>query len=225
MSTRRRLLAAAGLVALSFAVSVWALPRAPDRVVTHWKAAGQPDDTMAKVPGLFAVPAVSALAVGLLAVVPRIDPLRGNLAAFRRQYDWFVVVLAGFLAFVHALVVAYNLGYPVDPGRLVLPATGLLLVYVGVLLDDAERNWFVGIRTPWTLSSDEVWRRTHDLGATLFKASGVVALGGVLVPEYAFWLLVGPLVATAVVTTVYSFVVYRRLRSETAKQNCEPSFK
>jgi uncharacterized membrane protein len=211
MSTRRRLLAAAGLVALSFAVSAWALPRAPDRVVTHWNAAGQPDGTMAKLPGLLAIPAIAAVTVGLLAVVPRIDPLRENLAAFRRHYDWFVVLLAGFLAYVHALAVAYNLGYPVDPGRLVLPAVGLLFLYVGVLLEEAERNWFVGIRTPWTLSSDEVWRRTHDLGATLFKVAGLVALLGVLVPEYAFWLLVGPAVAVAVMTTVYSFVVYRRV--------------
>jgi uncharacterized membrane protein len=205
------MLLAAGLVALSFAVSLYALPRVPDQVATHWNAAGQPDGSMAKLPGLLLLPAATAGLLVLLSAVPRIDPLRENVAAFREYYDWLVVFLAAFMAFVNGLVVAYNLGYDVNVARMLSPALGLLFVFVGVLLEEAERNWLVGIRTPWTLSSDEVWERTHRLGGTLFKAAGVVAFAGVLLPEYALWFVVVPAIATAVFTTVYSFVVYRRL--------------
>lgn len=211
MNTRNRFLVAAGLVALSFAVSLYALPRAPETVATHWNAAGEPDGSMAKLPGLLLLPALAAGVVALLAVVPRIDPLGANVAAFRRHYDWFVVLFAAFMAYVNGLAVAYNLGYDVNVSRMLYPALGLLFAFLGVVLDEAKRNWFVGIRTPWTLSSDEVWDRTHELGATLFKLSGVVALLGVLVPEYALWLVVGPVAASAAITTVYSFLVYRRL--------------
>ncbi len=205
------MLVAAGLVALSFAVSIYALPRAPETVATHWNAAGQADGTMAKVPGLFVLPALTAGVLVLLYVAPRVDPLGANVAAFREHYDWFVVLFAAFMGYVNALVVAFNLGYDVNVSRMLYPALGLLFLFVGLVLDEAERNWFVGIRTPWTLSSDEVWEKTHELGATLFKASGVVALLGVLVPGYALWLVVGPVAASAAITTVYSFVAYRRL--------------
>jgi len=211
MNSRSRMLVAAGLVALSFAVSLYALPRAPETVVTHWNAAGEADGSMAKLPGLFLLPTLTLGVVALLSVAPRIDPLRENVATFRRHYDWFVVLFAAFMTYVNALLVAVNLGYDVNVVRALSPAIGLLLVFVGGLLSEAERNWFVGIHTPWTLSSDEVWDRTHRLGATLFKAAGVVAFAGVLFPEYAIWFVVAPAVATAIITAAYSFVVYRRL--------------
>ena len=91
------------------------------------------------------------------------------------------------------------------------PAIAVLFVAVGFLLERAERNWFVGIRTPWTLSSDAVWRHTHDRAATLFKLSGVVALGGLLFPSYFVYFVAGPAAAIAAVAMVYSYVDYRRI--------------
>jgi uncharacterized membrane protein len=89
-----------------------------------------------------------------------------------------------------------------------------LVYYVGALLSRAERNWFVGIRTPWTLSSDVVWRRTHDVGGTLFKLSAVIAAVGLLFGEYAVYFLVVPLVLTAVSTAAYSYYLYERLERD-----------
>ena len=90
------------------------------------------------------------------------------------------------------------------------PAVGVLCYDAGVVSAHAERNWFVGVRTPWTLTSDEVWKRTHERAAPLFKLSGVLATLGAVVPDYAVALVVGPAVAVAAYTTVYSYVTYRR---------------
>ena len=211
MTEKRSLRFGGAFVVLSLLVSAYALPRAPDAVAIHWNASGQPDGSMAKLPGLLLLPLITAAVVALLAIIPRIDPRAENYGDFRVYYDGFVVAIAGYLSLVHAAVVAYNLGYAVDVMTTIVGSVGLLLYYAGVVLAHAEPNWFIGIRTPWTLSSDAVWYKTHQLGARLFKLSGVLALVGVFFPEYAIYLLLVPVLGTAVVTFVYSFVTYRQL--------------
>ncbi len=214
MNSTHRFAVAAGFVAVSGAVSVLAAPELPEQVVTHWNAVGEPNGTMSKWIALAFLPALSVLLLGLFAVIPRIDPLRENIAEFRPVYDWFVVALTAFLAILHGGIVAFNLGYEFDFTLFVLAAVALLLYLVGVLLDHAERNWFVGIRTPWTLSSTEVWERTNDLGATLFKLTAVVTLVGLLFDEYALYFLIVPVLLTAGITVIYSYFLYERLGEE-----------
>ena len=78
------------------------------------------------------------------------------------------------------------------------------------MMRQAKRNFFIGIRTPWTLSSDYVWNETHRIGGTLFIISGFLALLGALFPGYALWLLLIPLFASVIFTFVYSYVLYQR---------------
>lgn len=211
MNTRHRLSVAAGLVGLSAAVSLLAAPSLPDHLVTHWSAAGEPDGSMAKGPALALIPVLAAGLVALLATVPRIDPLGENVEAFRVHYDRFVVALAAFMLVIHVGIVAYNLGYEFDFTLVILAAVAVLLYYVGIVLAHAERNWFVGVRTPWTLHSDEVWDRTHRLAGRLFKLTAVLTLVGLAFDEYAIYFLLVPAVATAIVTTAYSYYCYARL--------------
>ncbi|WP_247729831.1 hypothetical protein [Halovivax limisalsi] len=103
---------------------------------------------MAAVPVLALLPALASVLVGLLAVLPLIDPLGANVESFRLHYDWFVVALAAFLSIIHVGIVGFNLGHEFDFALLVLAAVAVLLYYVGVLLTHAERNWFVGVRSP-----------------------------------------------------------------------------
>lgn len=74
-----------------------------------------------------------------------------------------------------------------------------------------KRNWFVGVRTPWTLSNDEVWEKTNRLAGRLFQLAGLIALIGLLFPAYVVVLLIVPIVAASVFTVVYSYVLYARL--------------
>ncbi|GAB6862494.1 hypothetical protein JCM17092_25830 [Haloplanus litoreus] len=157
---------------------------------------------------------MAAVLLVVFALVPRIDPLRENIAAFRPVYDWFVVVFTVLMAVIHGDVIAFNLGYELDVTLLVLAAVAGLFYYVGVLLEHAERNWFVGIRTPWTLSNGDVWDRTHRLGSRLFKLTALVALVGLFFGEYAIYFLVGPALLTAGITVVYSYYFYEQLERD-----------
>ncbi|MFC6716536.1 SdpI family protein [Natrialbaceae archaeon GCM10025810] len=211
MKTGHRFAIAGGFVVLSAVVSALAAPELPDRIVTHWNAAGEPDGTMAKGPALVLLPGLSALSLALFAVLPRIDPLGENVAAFRPSYDWFVVIVAAFFALLHGGIVAFNLGYEVDVTLLVVGSLAVLFYSLGILLERAEPNWFVGIRTPWTLSDEAVWNRTHRLGARLFKLTALLAALGLFVPDYAVYFVLVPVLATAVVTLAYSYYLYERL--------------
>jgi len=207
----RRLLAGAVLALAAAAVSAVAAPSLPEQVVTRWDAAGTPDGTMSKTALLLGGPLLVGGLVVLFEVIPRVDPLAENIAAFRDAYDAGAVLIAAFVAYVHGVVVAWNLGYQVAVGQALAPAIAVLYVGVGFLLERAERNWFVGIRTPWTLSSDAVWRRTHDRAATLFKVAGVLALGALLFPAQFVYFAAVPAAAAALFATVYSYLAYRRV--------------
>jgi len=180
-------------------------PRLPETMVTHWNAAGVPDDTMPKFWGQVAVPAISAGTLAVCLLAPRVDPKRERIEEFRGAYNDFLVVLAAFLAFTHGVVLAVNVGYVAPINAVLLGGVGFLVFSLGSLLESAEQNWVVGVRTPWTLSDEDVWDRTHAVGAWLFRLSGIVAVVGAFAGRYAVYFVVGPPVVSALALTVYSY--------------------
>lgn len=206
---RRRALAAA-IVLAAFVASALALPSLPEQVATHWNAAGEVDDTMPRLAGAFLLPAVTAGVLLLLYVAPRFDPRREAIESFRGVYEWFVVGMAVFLTYVHAITLAWNLGlrFPFN-AAMALPVAGLLLG-VAELLARAEPNWTVGVRTRWTLSDEAVWAETHRRGAWAFRAAALLALVGAVRPDlFAPAVLAGALGAGAY-TAAFSYLAYRR---------------
>lgn len=221
MNSRDRFLIAAGVIVLSGVMSRLYAPDLPSRMATHWNAAGQPDDTMAKPFALALIPAISGLTLALFAAIPKVDPLRENIAAFRPVYDWFLVVFAVFMTAIHGGIIAFNLGYEFDFTLLIVVLVAGLLFYVGILLTHAKRNWFVGIRTPWTLSSDDVWDRTHRLGGRLFKLTALITLIGLVFEEYVIYFLVIPALLSTGTTVVYSYYLYGRIEQRSDLDSVE----
>lgn len=215
MGTQRRLTAGLVLVGVAAAASAVALPDLPARTAIHFGPGGTPDDyasplfTAAFVPGLML--ALLALFEGLV----RADPLRENLRESAGVYDGLVVATLAFLVVVHALVLAFNLGYEVSIGEATYLAVGVLYVALGVAMRRVERNWIVGFRTPWTLSDDAVWERTHDVGSVALVLAGVVTVvGTVLVPAYGVWFVLGTILGVAAFTYAHSYVLYQRRHAD-----------
>lgn len=221
MNSQHRFLIATCVVLFAGALSLVYAPALRDPMVTHWNAAGQPDGTIAKPLALAFIPAIAGVSVLLFAVFPRIDSLGDNIASFRAVYDWFVIVFATFLTAIHAGIIAFNLGYQFDFTLLVVILVSGLLFNVGILLNHAKRNWFVGIRTPWTLSNQRVWDRTHRLGGQLFKGSALVTLLGLFFEDYAIYFLVVPSLLAAGITVVYSYYLYGNTDSSSEQDSVE----
>ena len=202
-----------GIIALTFAVALLAYPSMPDPMATHWGLSGKADGYMPRTWGLFLVPLISAGLALLLLAIPRIDPLRENIEKFRDTYEHFIAVLLLFLLYVSLLVIAWNLGVRFNIAQVLSPAFGVLLYACGILVGKAKRNWFIGIRTPWTLSSDRVWDRTHAVGGWLFKIAGILALLGALTPAIVWLLVLGPVFLISISLVVYSYLEYRKERA------------
>jgi len=185
--------------------------RLPDQMASHWDVNDQVNGYMPKVWGVFMVPLMALGMFLLFLVIPSIDPLKANIAQFRDAFNLFIVLIMAFMLYVHGLSLAWNLGYTgFKMSTSMLPAMGLLFIFVGFMLRKAKRNFFIGIRTPWTLSSDTVWDKTHQLGAVLFMASGILAfIGGIFGGMTAFWFLFVPLIGSTIFLLVYSYVLYR----------------
>jgi uncharacterized membrane protein len=171
---------------------------------------------MPKVWGVFLMPLITLGMLVLFLIVPSIDPLKANIAKFRESFNLFIVLIIAFMLYIHGLTLAWSLGYQdFKMSAAMLPFMGVLFIAVGFMLRKAKRNFFIGIRTPWTLSSDSVWDKTHQLGAILFMASGALAIiGGFFGGMTAFWMIFAPLIGSSLFLVIYSYFLYRQETKE-----------
>jgi uncharacterized membrane protein len=199
-----------GIIILTVVLSIVVFPHMADPVPSHWNAAGTVDGYLPKFWGLILVPSLMIGFCALFALLPRIDPLRENYQKFGDYYEMFILIFAAFLFFIQLQIILWGMGIHVSPNLTMPVMIGILFIYIGFLMEHAEPNWFVGIRTPWTLSSDSVWKKTHQKGATLFKLAGVVSMIGILAGVYAWLFILVPTIAVAVYTVVYSYFEFKR---------------
>jgi uncharacterized membrane protein len=207
-------LAIIAVLFITFVISIVLYPGLPDLIPTHWNAAGEVNGYMQKFWGVFLVPFLMLGFTALLTFIPRIDPKRANYAKFQDYYDGFILVFALFLLAVQMMILLWALGMPISPNILFPVLVGVLFFYIGILLDHTEPNWFVGIRTPWTLSSETVWRKTHKRGALAFKIAGVFMVSGILIPDYVIYLVLALGIGVAAYTVVYSYQEYQKEQHE-----------
>jgi uncharacterized membrane protein len=198
------------LAATVAGVSLW--NRLPGQMASHWNVNDQVDGYMSKVWGVFLMPLITLGMFLLFLLIPNIDPLKANIAQFRDAFNLFIVLIVGFMVYIHALTLLWSLGYTgFGMSRAMMPALGVLFIFVGYMLRKARRNFFIGIRTPWTLSSDRVWDETHRIGATLFTISGVLALlGSFFGGMTSFVMIMVPILGSTIFLVIYSYILYQK---------------
>jgi uncharacterized membrane protein len=165
---------------------------------------------MSKFWGIFLMPTITIALMGLFLVIPHIDPLKANIAKFRGVFNWFIVVFVAYMLYVHGLTLAAALGYQFNMTVMLIPVIGLLFVGMGYMMGRTKRNFFIGIRTPWTLSSETVWDETHKFGSKLFMLGGVVTIFTAFLGETGIWIMLAALLGAGLAPIVYSYILWRR---------------
>jgi uncharacterized membrane protein len=212
MSTRTTTIVVLMMIAAATLAGLLLWNRLPDQMVSHWNINDQVDGYMSKFWGVFMLPLLSLGMLVLFLIIPSIDPMKANIAQFRESFNLFIVLIVGFMLYLYGLTLAWSLGdNNFRMSGAMLPAIGLLMIFIGFMMRQAKRNFFIGIRTPWTLSSDTVWNETHRVGAVLFIVSGVLAcIGGFFGGTTAFWMMFVPILGSTLFLLVYSYVLYQR---------------
>jgi uncharacterized membrane protein len=211
MTTRTTSIIVLILIAVAVIAGVLLWDQLPEQMASHWNANDQVDGYMSKFWGVSLMPLIVLGMLVLFIALPGMDPLKANIAQFRGAFNLFIVLITVFMLYIHGLTLAWSLGYQdFKISSAMLPFMGVLFIFIGYLLKQAKRNFFIGIRTPWTLSSDTVWDKTHQLGSVLFMASGALAIiGSFFGGMAAFWLLFVPLMGSTLTLVIYSYILYR----------------
>jgi uncharacterized membrane protein len=203
------------LVVASFIVGLMALPFLPEQVPSHWNIAGEVDGYSSPFWGAFGLPLLGLAIALILPQLPKIDPRRENYEQFRGTYDLTINVLLIFFSSLHLLTILFAFGVPIDLGRLVIIGMGLMFAMIGNELGRVQPNYFMGIRTPWTLADETVWRRTHRVGGRMLTAAGLIAAVSALFLPLP---IAGPIGFVAIIGAAfgsigYSYVVWRQVRA------------
>lgn len=199
------------IAVLAAAFSAWAYPRLPDVVTTHWNLQGQPDGTSSRLLAAGLLPLILVALPLLFRVLPKIDPRGENYAKFSGAYWLIVNSIILFLAGLHLVVLLNAMGTPVNVNLMVGLGVGFLLMVLGNYLGKVQPNWFMGIRTPWTLSSEKVWRKTNRTAGWLFVLAGLITAVASLVSSGPVVGVMGVVVAlAAIIPVVQSYVLWKR---------------
>ncbi|MCX7757627.1 MAG: DUF1648 domain-containing protein [candidate division WOR-3 bacterium] len=199
------------IVCASLLTGVIFYPQLPDRIPFHWNQYGEVNQYTSKFWGVFLMPIILLGCFILLVIVPRIDPLKENIKQFIKYYDGFLIIFLIVLLFIQLWMLSWNLGQRIDPTPISALCLGGLFYYLGILTEHARRNWFVGIRTPWTLSSEIVWHKTHKIGGVLFRICGILSVLGGFLGNYGIYLIIGPVILSGIFLTIYSYILYQKL--------------
>lgn len=196
-------------LALGFSAAVYS--KLPAEIPSHWDAEGQVNGTLSRAWGVWLMPAVLLAMAIVLPRLPDIDPRRENYDKFRPSYDLVMDAIMTLLAVMHVAMLGIAIGWPIRMERLAPVLVGMMFVVIGNVMPRARSNWLFGIRTPWTLTNDRVWARTHRLGGLLFVVAGILlAVAGVLIPTAFVPIITIGIVIAAVVPVIYSYFAWRQ---------------
>jgi uncharacterized membrane protein len=191
-------------------VAAFLYPSLPDAVPSHWNIEGEVDGYMSKPWGVIVLPLTAILVFIVMRLIPVISPKGYRTESFANVMHIFQVTMVGFTSLVAILVLLAASGMNVPINEAIFAALGVMFMVIGNYLGKTRKNFFLGIRTPWTLASDEVWARTHRLAGRLFMLLGLIMFSGVFF-DLPVAFLIGMIGAIVLVPVVYSYVVYRRI--------------
>ncbi len=200
---------AIGLTLAALVGSISVYPRLPDQIPTHWNIRGEVDGYGSKTWAAFLMPGVMGTMVLLFALFPFLSPKQFQVTGFRPTYLFLLVLTVALFGYMHALMLMEALGLGLGFNRALFAGLFLFFALFGNVLGKVQRNFWIGIRVPWTLASERVWNDTHRMAAWLWVAGGLIGFVLCLAGQILAAMIL--LIALAVIPIVYSLVHYKHL--------------
>ena len=196
------------IIIISIGIAIFFYDSMPDEMASHWNSNWIVNDYIDKIWWLSLMPLLLLVTYILFLIIPKIDPLKNNIEKFRPYYDRFLLVILIFFLYIYSLTIYWNLWYKFNMNLMILPAISVFFYSTWIIMCKAKRNWFIGIRTPWTLSSDRVWSKTNKLGWRLFKILSFISIVCIYIWDNSYKFLITTTILTAIFLIIYSYVEY-----------------
>lgn len=207
------------MILLMFAIAYYVTPlvqaNESGQIIGHWGINGQPNGMVNKFIGVYLIPVLTLIFYIAFLIIPKIEVYQKNIEHFSGQFWGFKVMFVFVMGVIYVATLLPNLGYwgQTDPMLIIIPAIGLLFFYVGYMLNFTKRNYFIGVRTPWTLADEKIWEKTNKLASRLFWICGALAFLALVAPGDArIWIVIGPVVLVAIFVCLYSLYEYMKLK-------------
>lgn len=189
-------------------------PQLPEQVASHWNYKGEVDAYSSRFWGAFGIPLMTAGIYALMLVLPIIDPRRQNYEKFTGVYRLFKGLMVLFMTGLYLVVILNAIGYRVPVDRVTMAGISILFMIIGNYMGQVRHNYFVGIKTPWTLASERVWQKTHRLGGRLWVVAGITGLAASWIGGAGGGILLAASLGLAVIVpVVYSYLEYRKVEN------------
>ncbi|WP_409293754.1 SdpI family protein [Peribacillus sp. SCS-26] len=201
------------LLIVAAVIIVWlsAYPDLPAEIPTHWNSSGEVDGYSSKLSAMLTSIGMLIIIYLILQFIPRVDPKRKNYQLFSKGYKNTNIAILILFFFINMLTIGAGLGFDFDMDNLVPLSVGLLLLVIGNYMPQFKPNYFVGIKTPWTLNNEDVWKRTHRFGGRVFIAGGLLLMLSTLLPDSIEFLVLPVILLIALLPILYSYRIHRKM--------------
>ncbi|MEL6556766.1 MAG: SdpI family protein [Bacteroidota bacterium] len=197
-----------------FILIAWYWNELPDSIPMHWNAAGEIDRYSDSKWGIVVLPVINLFTFLLLFIVPKIDP-KGNFSQFLKTYWTIINILMLFFMLLFMFMLYASLGHEFNQSMVIHSALYILFLLLGNFFGKLRPNYFIGIRTPWTLESEEVWKKTHRMGGVLWVTSSVFMLiFNFIFPDIGQQLFIAYVIVISIIPVAYSFIAFRQLSAK-----------
>jgi len=199
-------------ILLLYVLGYFIYPYLPERVPSHWNMAGEVDGYFSRTYHVLFFPTLILLLYIFMSFAPVLDPRPESYKKFQYVFEGFRYVMVGFLVLLYIATTLFALGYPLSIGKIIRFAIGVLLAFTGNYFGKIRHNYTFGIKTPWTLASEEVWNKTHRISGPLWVLVGFIWMLSIFIDEkLAFALSMGSLMIVSIYGCIYSYVLFRKL--------------
>lgn len=200
------------LIIVVFAFAFYIYPTMPEKMPTHWNSTGEIDGYGNRFMGVFLFPIIMVFIYLLFLFIPKIAVYKESIASFKKYLEGFKLIMVLFFLSMYTATLLPNFGIKINMIQFIVPVIAILFYYIGHILPFIKKNYFIGIRTPWTLANEGVWEKTHKLGGKTFKISSLLFLTVLLSSSLMIWVVLGIVILNVFVLFGYSYFIWGKLK-------------
>jgi uncharacterized membrane protein len=197
------------LIVLTFAVGLLFYSRLPAQMPMHWNIRGEIDNYMPKEQAAWWLPVMMVIMWVVFQVLPKFDPKKDKYHLFRHEYEIIQTGIIGFFAYLYGIIIYASMNPGLDITPFLFVGLGMLFILMGNYMSKIRQNYFLGIKTPWTLSSEANWNKTHRFASWCFVGAGILTMAEAVFYWQAPVVIFASIVLAAFLPMLYSLLLFK----------------